>query len=51
MSGPNEDAEKENGRLRKEVRLLREERKVSKMTTIFFAGQSRMTCPQKVPSM
>jgi transposase len=30
MSGPHEDAEKENKRLRKEVRLLREEREVLK---------------------
>jgi len=28
MSGPHEDVEKENTRLRKEVRLLREEREV-----------------------
>ena len=30
MSGPHEDVEKENERLRKEVRLLREEREVLK---------------------
>jgi len=30
MSGPHEDVEKENARLRKEVRLLREERDVLK---------------------
>ena len=30
MLGPHEDAEKENERLRKEVRLLREEREVLK---------------------
>jgi len=41
MSGPHEDVEKENERLRKEVRLLREEREVLKKTAIFFAGQSR----------
>ena len=42
MSGPHEDVEKENERLRKEVRLLREERVVLKRpTAIFFAGQSR----------
>ena len=41
MSGPHEDVEKENTRLRKEVRLLREEREVLKKATIFFAGQSR----------
>ena len=31
MSGPHEDVEKENERLRKEVRLLREEREVLKL--------------------
>lgn len=30
MSGPHEDVEKENARLRKEVRLLREERDILK---------------------
>ena len=30
MSGPHEDVEKENERLRKEVRVLREEREVAK---------------------
>ena len=41
MSGPHEDVEKENTRLCKEVRLLREEREVLKKAAIFFAGQSR----------
>jgi len=41
MSGPHEGVEKENARLRKEVRLLREEREVLKEATIFFAGQNR----------
>lgn len=41
MSGPHEDVEKENERLRKEARLLREEREVLKKATIFFAGQNR----------
>ena len=34
MSAPHEDVEKENERLRKEVRLLREEREVLKKATI-----------------
>ena len=41
MSSPHEGVEKENTRLRKEVRLLREEREVLKRATIFFAGQNR----------
>lgn len=44
MSGPHADIEKENERLRKEVRLLREEREVLKKATIFFAGQSPLSC-------
>ena len=34
LSGPHEDVEKENARLRKEVRLLREERGILKKATI-----------------
>ena len=41
MSSPHEGFEKENTHLRKEVRLLREEREVVKSATIFFAGQNR----------
>jgi len=40
MSGSHEVVEKENTRLRKAVRLLREERAALK-AAIFFAGQSR----------
>jgi len=41
MSGSREDVEKETARLRKEARVLREEREVLKKATTFFAGQSR----------
>lgn len=41
MSGPHDDLEKENTRLRKELRLVCEEREVLKKAAIFFAGQSR----------
>ncbi len=39
MSGPHEDVEKENIRLRKEVRLLREEREVLKKAAVGSTGQ------------
>ena len=41
MSGPHDDVEKENTRLCKEVRLLREEREVLKKATSVSAGQNR----------
>ena len=49
MSGPHEDVEKENTRLRKKVRLLQEERAVLKKAAIFFAGQSRRGSPLSIP--
>lgn len=39
MSGPHDDLEKENTRLRKEVKLLREEREILKKATIFFVNK------------
>ena len=39
MSGPHEDQGKEISRLRKEVRILREERDILKKATVFFARQ------------
>ena len=41
MSGPHEDVEKENERLRKEVRLLREEREVLKRRQSSLRAKSR----------
>ncbi|QCO54542.1 IS3 family transposase [Pseudorhodobacter turbinis] len=42
MSGPHEDVEKENARLRKEVRLLREEREVLKKAGNLLCGPKPM---------
>lgn len=39
MTGPHEDQEKEIIRLRKENRILREEREILKKATVFFASQ------------
>ncbi len=40
-SAPQEDLAKENERLRREVRLLKEERDLLKGATVFFAEQSK----------
>ncbi len=39
MAGPHEDQEKEIARLRKENRILREEREILKKAMVFFACQ------------
>lgn len=39
VSGPDQDLAKENERLRREIRILKEEREVLKKATQFFAGQ------------
>ena len=39
MSGPHDDVQKELKRLRKENRILREERDILKKATAFFASQ------------
>ena len=39
MSDPHDDLEKENARLRNEVKLLREEREIIKKATILFVNQ------------
>ena len=41
LSAPQEDLAKENERLRREVRLLKEERDLLKKATVFFAEQSK----------
>ncbi|GGF72447.1 transposase [Terasakiella brassicae] len=41
MSGPHDDLHKELARLRKENRILREEREILKKATAFFASQKR----------
>ena len=39
MSGPDDDQAKEIARLRKENRILREEREIPKKATVFFVSQ------------
>jgi transposase len=39
MSGPHDDQTKEIARLRKENRILREEREILKKATVFFVSQ------------
>ncbi len=41
VSAPQEDLAKENERLRREVRLLKEERDLLKKATVFFAERSK----------
>ena len=41
MSGPHDDVQKELARLRKENRILKEEREILKKATVFFASQKR----------
>ncbi len=41
MSGPHDDVQKELTRLRKENRILKEEREILKKATVFFASQKR----------
>jgi len=41
MSDPHDDLHKELARLRKENRILREEREILKKATAFFASQKR----------
>jgi len=41
MAGPHDDVHKELARLRKENRILKEEREILKKATVFFASQKR----------